>query len=93
MQCPLCTIELNMTSRKGIEIDYCPKCRGIWVDRGELDKLADHSLNSHANYKNSSGRGDGLRNPAKHGRYYSSSHQERRFKHGKLKSLLREILD
>lgn len=93
MQCPLCTIELNMTSRQGIDIDYCPKCRGFWLDRGELDKLVDHSLSSHTKNKNSSGRDDGLRNPTKHGRFHSSSHHERRFKHGKLESLLREILD
>ena len=42
MQCPACTTErLAMTERQGIEIDYCPKCRGVWLDRGELDKLID----------------------------------------------------
>jgi|ERR1700761_6236358 uncharacterized protein len=40
MKCPVCiTPDLLMTVRQGIEIDYCPKCRGIWLDRGELDKL------------------------------------------------------
>jgi uncharacterized protein len=42
MQCPACTTErLAMTERHGIEIDYCPKCRGVWLDRGELDKLIE----------------------------------------------------
>ena len=42
MQCPACTGErLAMTERHGIEIDYCPKCRGVWLDRGELDKLIE----------------------------------------------------
>jgi len=42
MQCPACTTErLSMTERHGIEIDYCPKCRGVWLDRGELDKLIE----------------------------------------------------
>ncbi len=40
MKCPNCKdIDLLMSERKGIEIDYCPSCRGIWLDRGELDKF------------------------------------------------------
>ena len=39
MNCPSCSTVLNITERRGIEIDYCPKCRGVWLDRGELDKL------------------------------------------------------
>lgn len=44
MKCPVCEIELVMTDRQGVEIDYCPKCRGIWLDRGELDKVIDKSM-------------------------------------------------
>ena len=43
MDCPHCKQELKPTERQGIEIDYCPNCRGIWLDRGELDKLLDRS--------------------------------------------------
>ncbi|MBN3806698.1 hypothetical protein GXB81_27155 [Paraburkholderia sp. Ac-20336] len=40
MKCPVCTTtDLLMTERRSIEIDYCPNCRGVWLDRGELDKL------------------------------------------------------
>jgi Zn-finger nucleic acid-binding protein len=39
MKCPLDQTTLVMTERQGIEIDYCPTCRGVWLDRGELDKL------------------------------------------------------
>ncbi|ARN19275.1 zf-TFIIB domain-containing protein [Piscinibacter gummiphilus] len=40
MQCPVCPEStLLMSERQGVEIDYCPKCRGVWLDRGELDKL------------------------------------------------------
>lgn len=40
MKCPACkTTDLLMTERRSIEIDYCPDCRGVWLDRGELDKL------------------------------------------------------
>jgi uncharacterized protein len=44
MQCPACPeTTLAMTNREGIEIDYCPKCRGVWLDRGELDKIIERS--------------------------------------------------
>lgn len=44
MQCPVCeSKELVMSERQGIEIDYCPQCRGVWLDRGELDKVIDRS--------------------------------------------------
>lgn len=44
MKCPICVdTDLLMTDRNGIEIDYCPKCRGIWLDRGELDKIIERS--------------------------------------------------
>ena len=44
MKCPVCkTVDLQMTERNGIEIDYCPQCRGVWLDRGELDKIIDRS--------------------------------------------------
>jgi len=43
MQCPICQIDLMIADRQGIEIDYCPKCRGVWLDRGELDKIIERS--------------------------------------------------
>jgi len=44
MQCPACpSVQLVMSERQGIEIDYCPQCRGVWLDRGELDKIIDRS--------------------------------------------------
>lgn len=43
MQCPVDQTELTMTERQGVEIDYCSRCRGVWLDRGELDKLIDRS--------------------------------------------------
>jgi len=44
MKCPVCTgIDLKMTERQGVEIDYCPECRGVWLDRGELDKIIERS--------------------------------------------------
>ena len=44
MKCPTCPdTALAITDRQGIEIDYCPQCRGVWLDRGELDKLLERA--------------------------------------------------
>ena len=43
MQCPNDGAVLQMSERQGVEIDYCPTCRGVWLDRGELDKLIERS--------------------------------------------------
>ena len=43
MKCPTCNVDLAIADRSGVEIDYCPNCRGIWLDRGELDKIIDRS--------------------------------------------------
>lgn len=43
MQCPMDGETLVMTARNGVEIDYCPKCRGVWLDRGELDKIIERA--------------------------------------------------
>lgn len=43
MNCPQCNVVLVMTERSGVEIDYCPQCRGVWLDRGELDKIIDRA--------------------------------------------------
>jgi Zn-finger nucleic acid-binding protein len=46
MNCPVDGTELRISERQGIEIDYCPQCRGIWLDRGELDKVLERSARS-----------------------------------------------
>lgn len=44
MNCPVCpTVQLMMSDRQGIEIDFCPNCRGVWLDRGELDKIIERT--------------------------------------------------
>lgn len=43
MQCPIDGTQLVIADRSGVEIDYCPKCRGVWLDRGELDKIIERS--------------------------------------------------
>ncbi len=44
MQCPIDGSSLIMTDRSGVEIDYCPQCRGVWLDRGELDKIIERNI-------------------------------------------------
>ena len=43
MNCPVDGATLEMSERQGVEIDYCPTCRGVWLDRGELDKVIERS--------------------------------------------------
>ncbi|MCW2392468.1 MULTISPECIES: zf-TFIIB domain-containing protein [unclassified Sphingobium] len=43
MPCPVCHVPLVMSERQGVEIDYCPQCRGVWLDRGELDKIIERA--------------------------------------------------
>ncbi len=51
MKCPNCEELLVMTERQGVEIDYCPKCRGVWLDKGELDKIIEKSTVAESNQK------------------------------------------
>jgi uncharacterized protein len=46
MKCPVCDVQLPISSREGVEIDFCPQCRGVWLDRGELDKVIERAAAS-----------------------------------------------
>ena len=48
MSCPVCRVPLVMSERQGVEIDYCPQCRGVWLDRGELDKIIERNAQESA---------------------------------------------
>ena len=94
MLCPTCdNVNLAMTDRQGIEIDYCPKCRGIWLDRGELDRLIERAEQASvpatpsapANYGNDHARHSGDRG---HDRDHHHGHRNKR-----PKSLLGELFD
>lgn len=52
MKCPSCNETLLMSDKNGIEIDYCPSCRGIWLDRGELDKIIERSSTHYSSKDN-----------------------------------------
>lgn len=89
MHCPNCLEDLKITERQGIEIDYCPKCRGVWLDRGELDKIIDRSLESLGGNRNQQAPPSG---------YYEQPHHDNRYqgkkkKKKKYKSILEEIFD
>ena len=43
MKCPKCNVSLAIADKQGVEIDYCPECRGIWLDRGELEKIMERA--------------------------------------------------
>ena len=52
MKCPNCNETLIMADRQGVEIDYCPNCRGVWLDRGELDKIIERSADHYVPKEN-----------------------------------------
>lgn len=59
MKCPHCEELLVISERQGIEIDYCPKCRGVWLDKGELDKIIERSeLHAPGNYDKNKNQDD-----------------------------------
>lgn len=81
MKCPNCTLDLVISERQGVEIDYCPQCRGVWLDRGELDKILERSVPAEA------------RPPAR-GPYDDDRYDDRKPGYGKRrKSWLEEIFD
>jgi uncharacterized protein len=98
MKCPTCDVDLVMTERSGVEIDYCPKCRGVWLDRGELDKIIERSAADSREAGVSRAPDQNYREP--YGQSGQSGHEgyhndPRRYGHGKHKrrSALEELFD
>lgn len=85
MQCPNCNTELKMADRQGVEIDYCPQCRGVWLDRGELDKIIERSEASPASRR----RSDDDSDDSWHRRGGDREH----YPYKKRKSILGELFD
>jgi uncharacterized protein len=87
MNCPIDGTSLTMTERQGIEIDYCPQCRGVWLDRGELDKIIERSTGG-SNY--------GERRERDHDRDYDEDRDHRGRYHRprrKRESFLEDLFD
>ncbi|RDC73690.1 hypothetical protein DLJ49_06120 [Rhodovulum sp. 12E13] len=89
MQCPIDGTQLVMTERSGVEIDYCPQCRGVWLDRGELDKIIERSAAQAAPPPPPQG---GYREPAREARGYGD-HDDRGYRKKKRGGFLDELFD
>lgn len=85
MLCPNCkNTQLVMSERKGIEIDYCPECRGVWLDRGELDKIIEKST---AEEQKSAPAQQAYQS---HGKHYGNDHHQKPYRK---KNFLLELFD
>lgn len=104
MQCPVCSnTQLVMSERQGIEIDYCPQCRGVWLDRGELDKIIERSATAavppapEGFGRQSAGPQRDERTYATHDQYKDDRHKGGHYKsdyhHRKKKGFLGELFD
>lgn len=99
MKCPVCTgVDLQIAERQGVEIDYCPECRGIWLDRGELDKILERSYTQQSAYVQPEQPYNQQPYPQQH---YDKHHDKHHDKHGydhqggyhRKKSWLAELFD
>ncbi len=100
MKCPVCTTtDLLMNDRQGVEIDYCPQCRGVWLDRGELDKIIERSAivpvqqPTHVASQGYREPGYPTSHPQGHDNHGYKQQHGHGHKHHKKKSLLSEIFD
>ena len=91
MKCPNCVDTLlTMADRQGVEIDYCPACRGVWLDRGELDKLLEKASAMSAGTSHARVAPAHAQPPAHVETYYKD---DSRYQHSRRKSWLEDIFD
>ena len=89
MPCPVCKTGLSLSDRSGVEIDYCQTCRGVWLDRGELDKIIERSVAD----ASPAGPQSEPERPDYRSRGYGDD-DDHRYRHGKRKkSFLSEMFD
>ena len=82
MKCPVCKdVTLLMSEKRGVEIDYCPECRGIWLDRGELEKLVEKEEKTYRDAKR------------EYDDYDEDKYDHKRMKKRKKESFLGEVFD
>lgn len=82
MKCPVCKdVTLLMSEKRGVEIDYCPECRGIWLDRGELEKLVEKEEKTYRDVKR------------EYDDYDEDKHDYKKTKRRKRESFLGEVFD
>jgi hypothetical protein len=84
-----------MAERQGIEIDYCPTCRGVWLDRGELDKIIERSTSAPRPTMKSRSMEAPFRQDERHDKRYDRHHDERHgeYQHHRKKSFLSDLFD
>ncbi|MCY1537624.1 Transcription factor zinc-finger [compost metagenome] len=87
MKCPSCNETLLMAEKRGVEIDYCPNCRGIWLDRGELEKIMEHSADHYAKKDNYE------KDYKNYGYQEYDNRQHPNYQHKKKKSFLNDFFD
>ncbi len=93
MQCPTDGTTLTMSERSGIEIDYCPQCRGVWLDRGELDKIIERSLTQSAPAPAPPPQGSYERERDQRRDQYDQRYAQQPYRKKKKESWLSEIFD
>ena len=91
MNCPVCAVPLTMSSRQNVEIDYCPQCRGVWLDRGELDKIIERSATELPPAQQKPASLD--REPFFHVRPQQHHGHDHHYKYKRRKSFLEELFD
>ncbi len=88
MPCPICKTGLTMSDRQGVEIDFCSTCRGVWLDRGELDKIIERSVEAAPPTRREA------EPPSRGYRQSGYEDDQDRYRHGKRKkSFLSELFD
>ena len=93
MNCPKCYEPLRIAERQGVEIDYCPECRGVWLDRGELDKILERTMHTESPRSAPTGYHPPQGKPDKYHRekhHYDPDYHKKKYKK---KHILKEILD
>lgn len=99
MKCPACSADLLLSERQGIEIDYCPSCRGVWLDRGELDKIIERSASEYPSSRKGEYHQEYRKEDSHHGRhdddddYNIDPKTGKRKRRGGLSGFLGELFD
>lgn len=91
--CPTCRVNLTMSERQGIEIDYCPQCRGVWLDRGELDKIIERSEAANAPQQQAAPPPPPQQQPQYREERYDDRDYGKPYKKSYKKSFLSELFD
>lgn len=91
MNCPICNVSLQISERQDIEIDYCPQCRGVWLDRGELDKIIERAatIRPEQPYPQQ----PSYDSTKHHGKHHDKHHSDHYGDYHKKRSFLHELFD